>query len=213
MLANKMRFDNLFNIEYFDTFLKIYGLSTTNTYQELPYKLAAYQRKLKKLRLNSLFTFSSGETYVERIEIDCNNYYHAAWNIGAAKNITQKYKLPVKYLALGKIIKSVDQSCINKNRLDFSLTNNNPILIADYPPAANRPDYIIIDGNHRVTSKFRAGQKEIKGILMSPENHMQAMLGEFHRVLYKIHFNMYLIASYTGGKLIISDLEKQLYEI
>lgn len=213
MLLNKIKIPDLLETEYFDKFLKVAGFSNVRNFENLGNVLAAYKKKLKRSRNNLSFILNSGETYVEKVEIDSNNYYYIAWNIASVKKTIQKHDFPCSRLDLTKVFKAVEKNCINESRLSYSLHNDKPIIIASYPQLTNRQRFVVIDGNHRITARFRDGQKEINGILLSPTYHMPGMVGDFHRTIFKIHHNMYMIASFVGGNIEKDVLEKSLYII
>ena len=58
------------------------------------------------------------------------------------------------------------------------------------------PNIIIVDGNHRVMAKFRAGQKTIPAYVFEPHHHLETMLYNVHRTFFKVHYNLLQIVKY-----------------
>lgn len=121
-------------------------------------------------------TFTFGETFARKIKINDDNFYVVAWSISVAKKIIKKFNLALIKLSLNKIINVVDQRYINDSRLGFALNNNASIILASYPSLAKNK-FLIIDGNHRVLSKYQDGQKNIQGYMLEPQHHSQSSPG------------------------------------
>lgn len=212
MFNGKIQLYDLFDCEFMDTALEIYGLTKKNSYPGLQQLLINYRNRLKKSSKFPSF-FNLGETYTNRIKINDRNHYVVVWSIAVAKKVIKKYNPPLCKFSLDEIIHLVDQKYINQSYLDIALNNNAPIITASYPPMVTKNKFLIIDGNHRVISKHKDGQKEILGYMFEPHQHIQAIVTEFCRTLFKIHFNYYKIASYIGGVISDIELEKALYPL
>lgn len=212
MFYRDIRLDTLFDSGYIDNILEFTGLTKNRDYPDLSSLLARYQKKLNKT-LSHTFPFSYGETYSQSVKIDeCNNYL-MAWNIASAKKIIKRNQIPVRELFLLDIVTMVDQECINRTHLEVSLKNNAPIIVALYPPLHTEPKLFIIDGNHRVIAKLEAGQEEIPAYVLTPDQHLKALIGEGYRLLYRIHYNYYLIVCYMGGVITEEVLEQSMYPL
>lgn len=212
MYRNEIQLNDFFSSEFMEKALRIYGFSKKNDYPSLSQELKRYKSRLKSTpRLSGIFNF--GETFIQRIKIDDNNFYVVAWNIGAAKKAIKKINPPLSNFSLNKIIHFVDQRCINESHLGVALNNNAPIIMASYPQMMTKDKVLIIDGNHRVTVKQKDGQKKIPGYILEPDQHLPVMVSEVHRKLYKIHFNYYKIASYIGGIINEKELNEGLYPL
>lgn len=212
MFYRDIRVDTLFDSSYVDKAIESAGLTKAREYPELSSLLGRYQKKLKKSLAYS-FPFSYGETYSQCVRIDENNYYQMGWNIASAKKTVKRDRVPVSGVALKDLVNVVDQQYINRSHLEVALQNNAPIIVALYPPLNTEPRIFIIDGNHRVMAKFEAGQDEISAYVLSPEQHMKALIGEGYKVLYKIHHNYCLIVRYMGGEVTTEELAQSLYPL
>lgn len=212
MFYRDIRLGTLFDSSYIDKAMESAGLTRAREYPELSSLLARYKKKLKKSLAYS-FPFSYGETYSQCVRIDENNYYQMGWNISSAKKVVKRYKVSVSGLSLNDLVNAVDQQCINRSHLEVALQNNAPIIVALYPPLNTEPRLFIIDGNHRVIAKFEDGQEEISAYVLSPEQHMKALIGAGYKVLYKIHHNYCLIVRYMGGEITTDELVQLIYPL
>lgn len=212
MHCHDIHLNDFLQSAFMEKALKIYGFSPQNEYPHLSQELKRYRNQLKSTsRLTGLFNF--GETFIQKISIDENNSYVVAWSIQTAKKTIKKVNPPLVNFSLNKIINLVDQRCINESHLDVAINNDAPIILASYPQLVAKDKVLIIDGNHRVTSKQKSGQKNIPGYVLEPHQHLPLMLGKIHRRLYKIHFNYYKIASYIGGLISEKELNETLYPL
>lgn len=212
MFYRDIQLDTLFDSSYIDKAIESAGLIRTREYPDLSSLLARYQKKLKKSLAYS-FPFSYGETYSQCVKIDENNFYQMAWNVALAKKAIKRLEIPVGELSLKDLITVVDQKCINRSHLEVSLQKDAPVIVALYSPLETEPKLFIIDGNHRVTAKFEAGQDKISAFVLTPDQHMKALIGEGYKVLYKIHHNYNLIVRYIGGEMTQEEFEESLYPL
>ena len=207
-----IQLNDIFRSDFMEKALEIYGFSKKNDYPSLSRELKRYKSRLKiPPKISGFFNF--GENFIQKIEIDNNNFYEVTWSILVAKKMIKKYTPPLLEFSLKEIINLVDQRWINESHLSIALNNNAPIIMASYPPMVTKDKVLIIDGNHRVTSKYKDGQKKILGYMLEPQQHLKAMITEAHRRLYKIHANYYKIASYIGGTISEKELNETLYQL
>ena len=212
MFNKRIRLSGFFDSGFMDRALEIYGWNKVNSFPDLAMTLVTYRQKLKKSYAFPVF-FSNEEQYTERIVIDDEKFYFVTWSIPAANRVIEKDNPSLCKFCLKEIVDIVDQRCINKSHLSKALNNHAPIIAASYPPLTTKNKFLIIDGNHRVISKYEAGQTVIPGYLLSPDQHLQAMVRSVHRTLYKIHYNYFTIASYIGGIITEEELNKSLFEL
>ncbi|PKM47984.1 MAG: hypothetical protein CVV03_01075 [Firmicutes bacterium HGW-Firmicutes-8] len=212
MFRKKIQLSSLFDSRFMDEALEIYGWSRENNFPELPKILMGYKHKVKRT-FGFTDIFNREEHYTEKIVISDRNFYFVTWNIPTAKQIIERDEPPLGEFCLKEIVDIVDLKCINESHLGKALNNEAPIITASYPPLTTKNKFLIIDGNHRVISKYEAGQTVIPGYLLSPDQHIQAMVRSVHRTLYKIHYNYFMIASYIGGVIGEQELRESLYEL
>lgn len=210
MSNKKYKLKDLFDSEFMNTALNLYSFMPKNNYPELQQVLTTYKNKLKRTPRHS-GKLKFGETFTQKIFYNNENFYLVSWSIPKVNKVIAKYEISLCRFALKEIISVVDHAGINKSHLEFARKNNSPIFIASYPPIKNKDKFLIIDGNHRVTSKYENGQETIPGYWLKPEQHIQAMRSELDRILFKIHSNYYMIASYLGGLISKKELDESLY--
>lgn len=212
MFDKKIHLNDFFNHDFMETSLQLYGFTPTGIYPGLQKILNYYKNELKKSSgLSALLNFK--ETFIQKIYINDNNFYVIAWRIPVVKKIIKKYNLPLCKFKLDEIIDLVHPQYINKAHLGTALKNNAPIFMVSYPPVLTENKFLLIDGNHRVTSKHIAGQKEISGYILEPEQHLQAMVCKLDQTLFKIHYNYYMIASYIGGVIGVKELQEKCFHL
>lgn len=56
-----------------------------------------------------------------------------------------------------------------------------------------------MDGVHRLANAYRNEQPEIEAYLFEPHEHMDAMVGELSKNLFKVHHNIVTILNYSIG--------------
>lgn len=212
MANKKCQLNDIFNLEFMDIALERYGLKPKQDYPELQQILITYKNKLEKTPRHSSF-LKFGETFTRKIYYNDDNFYLVSWSIRKIKKEIANYEPPLYKFALNEIIHIVDQAGINNSHLGFALNNNAPIFMASYPPLVSKDKFLIIDGNHRVTSKYKNGQQTITAYWLEPEKHLRAMRNELDRILFKIHYNYYMIASYIGGVISKTEVKEALYNL
>jgi hypothetical protein len=122
--------------------------------------------------------------------------YEISWSVSKAKDIIKKYNIKEREFKVDKLISLVDKSNIVESHLDNVVNSEEPIIIAFCP--IFQPDLVIIDGNHRVTAKFNSGNDKINAYFLKPNEHMQAMMFNYDRNLYKVHNNINEIIRYMS---------------
>ena len=67
----------------------------------------------------------------------------------------------------------------------------NPTIILACHSAINT--WIVIDGNHRLHASRINGMKSINAVCLTPAQHVDYMLSEQMKALYKVHHNLFLL--------------------
>jgi hypothetical protein len=204
-----------------DTKLKIDPLlkELENIYNKSPRKYPGFIELLKKYRQYIISDLEKTEdTKKENLsdseeEFSCyeqlfyiNKFcYKIIWSISNANEIIKKYNIPKKEYKIDELLPLVTESNIVKSHLEKAIDNDKPIIIASCP--ATTAGICVIDGNHRVISKYNNKQNTIEGYLLEPEQHIAAMLLDIHRILYKIHNNIFEILKYMNNEIELEDLK------
>jgi len=198
-------------LDPFFEYLKQIYLKFPRPYSKLPKLLSEYRKQLWmdaeqiKDEVEPLLTMKNqGQCYSRIFDIP-QTHYEMVWSIPSAEVVVQKYNLPRKTFMLNKLMPLVDQSNITYRHLKNVVHSEEPILVIHYPVAV--PNRCIIDGNHRVIAKYQDGQRTIQGYLLEPEHHLEAMMLNAHRTIFKIHYNINEIVKYMTGVKEMSELK------
>jgi len=131
--------------------------------------------------------------YIQRFEMQFytgikRDYYTLIWGIKKKYEPTQK---------IVQVSNGDKQIFCDPKLLDFQKVNfyankkiDNPIIIAKCLPTMND---IVIDGNHRFHASIKRGYKYINAIILSPSTHINYMLTDRMKTIYKIHHNLFVL--------------------
>ena len=169
-----------------------------------------YKKCVKDTLATNVLTIN-GEVFNQEFFIDEYNYYFINWCIPTAKRLILENQLKPEDIDLKGIIDQVRRNEIDQNYLPFALKNEQPIIVAYYPLCPQTK--VVIDGNHRVLSKYDAGEQTIKAFDLFPHIHLQAMTSNLDRLLYKIHHNLTWLGESIAGHLSAEDLQRKLFTI
>lgn len=136
------------------------------------------------------------QCYTRTFELPEKSSYDITWSIPKLERAINTYNLPLTTLSLDTLAPLVDQTNIVPSHLEKALKNDNPVLVVRYPVSS--PSICLVDGNHRVIAKHRAGQSTIQGYLLEPEHHLEAMTYDVYRTLFKVHYNLSKIIKYMN---------------
>lgn len=131
--------------------------------------------------------------------------YFMTWSVPELKKVVNKYNLQRATLPLDKLVPVAHNSFITLSYLDKAVENEEPILIVKYPMCS--PYFCIADGNHRVMAKYAAGETIIQAYILEPEYHLEAMLFNVHRTLFKVHYNLNEIGKCMNSEMPITDIK------
>ncbi|GEL06336.1 hypothetical protein [Rummeliibacillus stabekisii] len=193
--------DNLF--EYLNTYSKFNHLKDFTKkvdFDNLEKEISNYQKVLNYCK-KKIQTTTKGQNYTRRFPLDDIHHYSISWDIEKAKEIIVNNKIPVCDMKVNDLWGNV-----SKEHLDFDYINNTltydqsePIIVVFYAPLNA---LIPIDGNHRLAKQYyRNKNGKISAYLLEPDEHTQAMCGEYYRVLYKINHNLQVINNYVLGNI------------
>lgn len=136
------------------------------------------------------------QCYTRTFMVDEKCSYDITWMVPRLEKAIKTYNLQPTTLPLKTLAPIVDQSNIVPNHLNKAIKNSEPILVVKYP--LSNPALCIVDGNHRVIAKYKAGQTTIQAYLFEPQHHLEAMMYNVHRTLFKVHYNIYEISKYMS---------------
>ena len=173
-------------------------------------EFSRYKKCIKDTLTSNVLTIN-GEVFTQEFFIDEYNYYFINWCIPTAKKLILENHLKAEEIELKGIIDQVRRNEIEQSYLPIALKNEQPIIIAYYPPCPK--PRVVIDGNHRVLAKYDAGLEKIKAFDLSPHIHLLAMTSDLDRLLYKIHHNLTWLGESIVGRLSAEDLQRKLFAI
>lgn len=140
--------------------------------------------------------FTPGEIYIRQHILIDNTEITFSWFIPTLEELISKQKLTPKKMKIGPLIKWIDQNGLEQHRLEHALQNNRPVYVIDYAPSNLE---ILIDGNHRVASRYmryRDKDTTISGYQIPAKIHVRALSSDFQRALYKILSNVGRMITY-----------------
>lgn len=191
----------------------IKDISIINNYPNLKEELNYYKIKLAEAEKEPI-SIDIGQEYIhetgfENIGIP-NNFYEIRWSIPRIKQITQKYDIPVSSFPIHQLLESIDPRHIKKEHLEYALKNTEPVIVVYFQPLQT---YLVIDGNHRVVSRFASGEDYIPAYILNSKQHIEAMTGNIYTTLYKIHWNISIIFGYIAGNITEEELAESCWTI
>jgi hypothetical protein len=148
---------------------------------------------------------ANGQVYDGKVTFINNDYYYIHWDVEDALAIIKDKKLELEDLSVEYLIDAVDMTEMNNKYLRKSLLNKDPIIVAYYPLLGKEPPMFVLDGNHRLTFSYRKRKKVIRGYLLEPQHHFNALRSSLDRLLYLVHQNIITLVDYMTGK---ADKEK-----
>ncbi|MCB2310631.1 hypothetical protein LGL55_05780 [Clostridium tagluense] len=195
----------------FKNFEILKGIKKVNGYANLENMVNDYKNKLDNIfiksdgHLGDRILEAIGENpYQRTIDLSFGEYYNLIWNVDKLKKIINENKIKKRPFLLTGLIDVVDENGINKFALENASKNKKPIIVGYFPQL--NPHYIVIDGNHRVMSRYQRHKKIIMGYEISPQYLAKGLAGEIFKNLFIMHLNMHAVLTYIVGEI----NEKQL---
>ncbi|OMC74246.1 hypothetical protein BK125_20820 [Paenibacillus odorifer] len=154
--------------------------------------------KLKKILITLLeikeeiiIPMNEGELYVREHVLPNGDTYEFAWSIPLLERLIKNNGGTVirKKYKIGEVISFVDYGGLENDRFDFALQNTKPIYVIDY---AASDLSIMIDGNHRVASRYRVfedAEMLIPGIFIPADIHIKSMATNHQRIVFRVLSN------------------------
>jgi hypothetical protein len=151
------------------------------------------------------FSISSGhgQVYTYTQHFPNNNYCKMCWDIDKAKLIVKYKNIPIQKLKVDILASNISEEAIDHSYLGKAFNNNEPIIVA-YLHMFKK--MVILDGNHRVMSRYINNIKEINAYVLQPKDHYFAMIDDRSRALYLVTAAMRFITDYLVGDIPKKDL-------
>lgn len=215
---NKINKEDIFKMDTFLDNLKILkGLKKkTNEYPNLGNMIESYKIRLNEIfikhkgRLGNKILESVGENpYQRTIELPVEGeYYNLIWNIDKLIKIIYEKKIKRRPFLVSKLIKTVDDEGIDVTALENAKRNKQPIIVGYFPQLQHH--YIVLDGNHRVKSRYQRHKMFVMGYELSPEYVTKGLVVDIFKELFIMHLNMYAVLKYIGGYINEKQLKQQI---
>lgn len=142
-----------------------------------------------------------GQLYTQTMNMADDDFYTIMWDIRKTESIINRDIIKPTILPLEELFIDAKPRHheLTRDYLAVSLKNNAPIIAAWFPMVESRSHVVVIDGNHRVYSKYKAGQQQIPAYILNPNQHTEAMIGDIHRYLFAVFNNITWIFEYMAG--------------
>jgi len=209
LFFNTYKLDNYLSKEFID---KACQGRIINVYPNLDNLLKEYNELLEEYEFSPILT-TYGQIYERTINFPNDNYYTLHWNIDYAKEIIKQLNLQPLNLSVEALVNVVDEDNVDKRYFGMSLQNDEPIIVAYYPLLDGDKHHIILDGNHRVASRYKNSITSVKGYLLMPDEHYHALQSAIDRLLLIIHQNIIALVEFTTGKIEKAELDGMLDNI
>lgn len=160
--------------------LKTLDGNQINNLPEIDLILNKINSFLESHRFSSSLT-GHGQLYDCKFTFDRDNYCTLTWDIDRVKLICDEYELPIGNLKVNLLAKTIYSDAIDLKFLEQGLHNNEPVIVASLPMVNS---YEVIDGNHRVMSRYRNNIEIVRGYYLEPMYHFFAMPNDTSRALF-----------------------------
>lgn len=160
-------------------------------------KLNYYSQSQELIKITKSIFSSNANIFEKVISFENNNFYKMFWNIDNAKAHFKSFQAETYNVKISDIIADVKNQKISIEVLSHAYQNKTPIIIALYPPLSDLP--LVIDGNHRILSRYLKRENSVKAYILEPKSHLQFTTHEIFRLLYTIHYNSTIIFQYVNG--------------
>ncbi|UMZ72544.1 hypothetical protein [Natranaerofaba carboxydovora] len=108
----------------------------------------------------------------------------------------------------------MDESKIDKTYAMKCVNKEDPVICGDFTllNPSGLP-FFIIDGNHKAYGKVQSGKDKIKGILISRNVWIKALVTNKDKLFIKIFNNINILLSYRIGYIPYNSTSKYMYDI
>lgn len=199
IVLNDFKLDSYLTKDYI---LKSLGGKKVNDLPEMEPILVKARRLLEENRMSNQL-MGGGQLYDQRINFDRENYCTLTWDIERAKIICSELGVPVINLKVDELRRRMSPDAIEEEYVKKGLKNDEPIIVASLPMISS---YVVIDGNHRVESRYRKNIRAVKGYCMETGHHYFAMPNDTSRALFFVLTVVENIRRYLKGQLSKQEL-------
>lgn len=144
----------------------------------------------------------------------CRNYnplFQSELNLGSGLVKQDLWELNFN---LDTLVKKIDPSTLDKKYACIAKNNNDPIICLDFNNFyKSELPFAVADGNHRVYGKYLAGEKMIKGYLLSQNIWINALYSPLDEVFVKVACNIHAITNYMLSIFDLNQAQSKMYSI
>ncbi len=210
ILNNLYQLDQFLTKEYFYYFLRKSGFHKRFKIGNANQLFAKYRNLLMEAEDYPIIR-GPEQNFNRDVQLGNGQFYTMSWDVNRAEEMIKEIKMKPKMIDISIIKPSVLQADYNEEHLDYALENQDPIIIGYYPQLKEK--YVIIDGVHRVTARYKNNIKKIPAYDLQPSQHLQVMNGRIYQVLFKIHYNYLLLVRLSAGVLPKEIVLKKMYRL
>ncbi|WP_063562937.1 hypothetical protein [Paenibacillus sp. O199] len=154
-------------------------------------KLKRILMSLLEFKEEIIIPMNEGELYVREHVLPNGETYDFGWSIPLLEKLIKNNGGTVirKKYKIGEVISYVDYGGLENHRFNHALQNTKPIYVIDY---AASDLSIMIDGNHRVASRFsmfKDTEMQLPGIFIPADIHIKSMATNHQRIVFKVLSN------------------------
>jgi hypothetical protein len=175
----------------------IYQYLTRKQVNNLP-EIDSILLRIKNFTDEYSISSGHGQLYTYTHHFPNNNYCKMCWDIDKAKLIVKYKNIPIQKLQVDILASNISEEAIDHSYLGKAFDNNVPIIVA-YLHMVKKT--VILDGNHRVMSRYLKSIREIDAYVLQPQDHYFAMIDDRSRALYLVTSAMKLITDYLEGNI------------
>ena len=144
-----------------------------------------------------------GQQYSYTHRFPNGDFYEIKWDIDIAKIIIKEEKLTIENLSVNKLALTISEDAIIPSYLTQALNNEKPIIVAYL---YSLDCFVVLDGNHRIISRFKDNRSSVKGYILHPQQHFVAMVDDTSRAIYLSTVAIKFIADFLIGSILKEEL-------
>lgn len=111
--------------------------------------------------------------------------------------LIKEYRIKPRTMYLDQLHELVKNDSTYEERLGFAKISSEPIILAEFRQSPGQ--VAVIDGRHRIVSKYRDHQQSIAAYVLPVELHLAVTTHPVYEKLFKIDWDLCCILSYMYG--------------
>jgi hypothetical protein len=173
---------------YVDEYLAQFPAERSTIQEALSEMLEAYYEDME--RFKRVGYYFKGQRYQQQIFANATSWYDLVWDVGVLNEMIDQEQVRPQTFSVSTLYQShIPSKTIEEKHLPYALENDEPIILVEFPMIPQQ--CLVVDGNRRISSRYRKGRKEILGYLLHQDQHLHAMPMAFHQRLYHFHRRLF----------------------